>query len=138
MLQMTRPDLPETVTAAVLRGARGRCPRCGTKGLFPRYLKATPRCTGCGQDWTLHRADDFPPYIAIFVTGHLMAPVIIELAGSDSLPVWAAMVISLLIAIGLMAALLQPAKGGVIAVQWWSGMHGFYPAGRDEAERPEV
>jgi uncharacterized protein (DUF983 family) len=38
-----------------------------------------PQCPACGQDWRGHRADDFPPYLAILVTGHVMAPVIIEL-----------------------------------------------------------
>ena len=27
--------------------------------------------------------------------------------------------------LALMLALLQPAKGGVIAMQWWLGLHGF-------------
>jgi uncharacterized protein (DUF983 family) len=25
----------------------------------------------------------------------------------------------------MMLGMLQPAKGGVIALQWWFGMHGF-------------
>jgi hypothetical protein len=32
----------------------------------------------------------------------------------------------------MLFALLQPAKGAIIALQWWIGMHGFQPAGRDE------
>jgi uncharacterized protein (DUF983 family) len=39
-------------------------------------------------------------------------------------------------AITMMLGMLQPAKGGVIALQWWHGMHGFAkerPAGHPGA-----
>lgn len=79
----------------------------------------------CGQNWTLHAADDFPPYIAILLTGHVMAPVIIELGLRDSISALTMMAIVAVMAVTLLISLLQPAKGGVIAVQWWLGMHGF-------------
>lgn len=125
--------LPRKLGEAVLRGIRGRCPRCGQTALFARYLKPAAACSSCAQDWTLHRADDFPPYISIILTGHILAPVIIVVAGSEALPLWAQMGICLAIGAALLVALLQPAKGAVIALQWWMGMHGFDPAGRDEA-----
>ena len=65
--------LPVTGWAAILRGLRGRCPRCGEARLFMRFLKPIPHCPQCGQDWTHQQADDFPAYVSIFVTGHLMA-----------------------------------------------------------------
>lgn len=123
--------LPDSLSGAMLRGARGLCPRCGAKHLFPRYLKPSTLCPGCGQDWTLHQADDFPPYVSIIVTGHVMAPVMIEI-GSSELPLWQMITLSVLIAGTLLIGLLQPAKGGIIALQWWMGMHGFRRAGRDE------
>lgn len=123
--------LPATVSAAMLRGARGLCPRCGAKHLFPRYLKPSTLCPGCGQDWTLHQADDFPPYVSIIVTGHVMAPVMIAV-GSSELPLWQMIALSVTIATVLLIGLLQPAKGGIIALQWWMGMHGFKPGGRAE------
>lgn len=133
---MTQPQAshrPATIWQAMLRGARFRCPRCEAKGLFPRFLKPAPRCASCGQDWSLHKADDFPPYISIFVTGHVMAPVIIEVSRQPALALWIKLAICLVLGSSLMLALLQPAKGAVIALQWWMGMHGFHPAGRDEA-----
>ena len=30
------------------RGARRRCPACGSGGLFRRWLEPRPRCPGCG------------------------------------------------------------------------------------------
>ena len=125
--------LPATLMQAMLRGARFRCPRCDSKGLFARYLKPESKCSQCGQDWTLHQADDFPPYVSMFITGHLMAPIIIEI-GSSQLSMAAQLGIAFGIGSVMMIGLLQPAKGAIIALQWWMGMHGFKPAGKDEAE----
>lgn len=134
---MTRTEasrLPATLMQAMWRGMRFRCPRCEEKGMFARYLKPTPRCQHCGQDWTLHQADDFPPYVSMIVTGHLMAPVVIEIGRNDSLSLGLQLAIAFGIGSVLMIGLLQPAKGAIIALQWWMGMHDFRPAGRDEAE----
>lgn len=118
-------ELPASGWAAVLRGLRGQCPRCGSARLFMQFLKPFPRCSSCEQDWTHQQADDFPAYISIFVTGHLLVPVIISLVrdAEISLSMLAAIIFPL--ASVLMIGLLQPAKGAVIAVQWWFGMHGF-------------
>jgi hypothetical protein len=63
-----------------------------------------------------------------------MAPVIIGLGKIESLPEWAMMLIALTMAAALIAAILRPAKGGVIALQWWLGMQGFAGhAGKVEA-----
>jgi uncharacterized protein (DUF983 family) len=132
---LPRPALPETSKAAILRGVIGKCPRCGEAKLFARYLKPETCCSACGQDWTRHQADDFPPYISIFLTGHIMAPIIIELGSSELLPMWGKLLAGLLIASALLLSFLQPAKGAIIALQWWMGMHGFVSAGRDEAIR---
>lgn len=117
--------LPHSVWNAIGRGASGKCPRCGGTHLFAGGLKPIERCRMCGQNWTLHAADDFPPYIAILLTGHLMAPVIIGIGKIESLPEWAMMLIVVALAALLIAAILRPAKGGVIALQWWLGMQGF-------------
>ena len=75
----------------------------------------------------MHAADDFPPYVAIIVTAHVMAPIMILLGSSATLPTWVLVAIALLIAMPMLMALLQPAKGGIIALQWWLGMAGFAP-----------
>jgi uncharacterized protein (DUF983 family) len=132
-----RPALPASLSAAILRGIKGQCPRCGEARLFRAFLKPVDHCPACRQDWTRQRADDFPPYISIIVTGHLMAGPIIYLGAVSAVPLWQAMTICLLMATALMLAFLQPAKGGTIALQWWHGMHGFAPSGHDEVARAE-
>jgi uncharacterized protein (DUF983 family) len=124
------PALPSSGLEAMMRGARNRCPRCQEAKLFFRFLKPQPRCLRCGQDWTHQQADDFPAYVSIFITGHLMAPVIIPLVRDAGLSVPALIAIMLSLAMILMVGLLQPAKGAIIGLQWWFGMHGF------EKERP--
>lgn len=126
--------LPHNLGGALWRGIRGKCPRCGGTHLFRKLLKPVDRCRLCGQNWSLHSADDFPPYIATLLTGHLLAPVIIVLGLTPWVPQWAMMLIVLIMAAALIAAILQPAKGGVIALQWWQGLQGFAGhAGKVEA-----
>ncbi len=125
-------QLPASVWQAVWRGIRFRCPRCGDAPLFARFLKPMPICPACAQDWTSQRADDFPAYISMLVTGHLMAPVIIALELNFMPPVGVLAAIVVPAAMIGMLGLLQPAKGAVIALQWWSGMYGFVRERRAE------
>src|SRR5262249_22486278 len=114
--------LPATYGQAALRGARCRCPRCGEGRLFRKWLKPLERCPACMLDLTPQRADDFPAYIAMIVTGHLMAPVIIMLSKDFAMGVLGMFAVVVPLALVMMLAMLQPAKGGVIATQWWFGM----------------
>jgi uncharacterized protein (DUF983 family) len=109
---------------AVKRGALGRCPRCETSKLFPKFLKPIAQCDACGQDWTPQQADDFPAYIAM-ITGRLLLPVIIALVKDAGLSVGTLMAIILSLAIIMMIALIQPSRGAIIAIQWWFSKYGF-------------
>lgn len=128
-------DLPVSAWQAMARGIRFHCPRCGEGHLFDRFLKPVPTCATCDQDWTLQRADDFPAYVAIFVTGHLLAPLMILLGRDTELSVTAMLAILLPLAVVMMVGMLQPAKGAIIAVQWWFGLHGFVKERRAEVEQ---
>lgn len=139
---MTMPPqstLPASYRFAVLRGLRSRCPRCDNAPLFRAWLKPVDRCGACGQDWTLQRADDFPAYISIFITGHLMAPLLILLIGDLGWSPWATLVLVLPLASAMMLGLLQPAKGAVLATMWWNGMGGFMKERRaQDANHPDA
>lgn len=116
--------MPVTTWQAVLRGIRNRCPRCGNARFFPRFLKPIEVCPTCSQDWSIQRADDFPAYVSIFVTGHLTAPVIIALVSSEALPAWALATLLVTMVLGVSLALLQPAKGAIMALLWKLGVNG--------------
>jgi uncharacterized protein (DUF983 family) len=119
------PSLPHSGWAAILRAVCGRCPCCNEAKLFAQFLKPISHCPACGQDWTHQRADDFPAYVAIFISGHLMAPVLIALINGGHLTTITMFAVVLPLALLLVIGLLQPAKGIIIALQWWFGMHDF-------------
>ena len=62
------------VWAAIKRGFRGRCPRCGEGKLFRAFLKVDDNCSVCDLDFTPHRADDLPAYLVIVIVGHIVVP----------------------------------------------------------------
>lgn len=118
-------NLPATLWQVLLRGARGRCPRCDGDRLFHHFLKPVLRCENCDHDWSLQRADDFPAYVSILLTGHIVAPFIGLLVLTYSLSASTVFAILMPLALILLLAFLQPAKGAIIALQWWLGLHGF-------------
>lgn len=117
--------LPATYWEALKRGVLCQCPRCGGGRLFRKWLKVADRCPSCMVDFSPQQADDFPAYIAMIVTGHLLAPLIIMLSVDFALGPLAMFAILVPLALVMMLGMLQPAKGGVVATQWWFGMHGF-------------
>lgn len=114
------------VVRSIVRGFRNRCPACGTGRLFGRFLKPVDRCAVCHEDMSHQRADDLPPYLVVFIVGHItvggfMMTDLIFTTWSmwTHLAIWAP--VTLLSALLLM----QPVKGGVIGLQWALRMHGF-------------
>ena len=110
---------------SVRRGFLGRCPACGQGRLFGRFLKVVDACEVCGTEFHHHRADDFPPYIVVFIVGHVVGYGIYVVETRFELPAWVNMAIWISIALVLALALLQPVKGAVVGLQYALGMHGF-------------
>src|SRR3546814_20245052 len=79
------------------------------------------------------QADDFPAYVSIFLTGHIFAPLIIAIVKDADVFVGALVAIIVPVAMVLMINPLQPAKGALIAGQWWLGMHGFQTRRADQS-----
>jgi uncharacterized protein (DUF983 family) len=113
------------VWAAMKRGFRGRCPRCGEGKLFRAFLKTADACSHCGQDFTPHRADDLPAYLVIVIVGHLVVPLALIIETNYSPPVALQLAIYLPLTFVASLALLQPVKGTVVGLQWALRMHGF-------------
>jgi uncharacterized protein (DUF983 family) len=113
------------VWAAMKRGFRGRCPRCGVGKLFRAFLKTADSCSHCGQDFTPQRADDLPAYLVIVIVGHIVVPTALFIEINYSPPVPLQLAIYLPVTFLASLALLQPVKGTVVALQWALRMHGF-------------
>ena len=113
------------VWAALKRGLRGRCPRCGEGKLFRAFLKTADSCSVCGQDFTPHRADDLPAYLVIVIVGHIVVPLALFIETNYAPPVALQLSIYMPLTLVCSLALLQPVKGAVVALQWALRMHGF-------------
>lgn len=112
---------------AMLRGTLMRCPRCGTGRMFGRFLKVREVCPDCGQELHHHRADDAPPYVVMFIVGHIViaAMLWIEVVYAPAMWIHAAVWLPLTLLMSLV--LLQPVKGALVGLQWANRMHGFDP-----------
>lgn len=131
-----RPVRREMVPA-LLRGARCRCPGCGTGAIFSSYLKVSPFCGSCGEELFHHRADDAPPYAVIFVVGHIVVPLMVILEEVMRPEVWVHLVLWLPLTLVLSLVLLPPLKGMLVNLQWALRMHGFDPASSEREAPPE-
>jgi len=118
--------------ASMGRGARCTCPSCGEGKLFRAYLKTNDTCAACGEELFHHRADDLPPYLAIFIVGHLLVGVMLHLEMSWTISPLAYLSILIPLAIVMPLAMLPSIKGSVVGLQWALRMHGFDPEHRDE------
>jgi len=129
-VSVSSPVEQREVGSAIWNGARLRCPHCGKGHLFRSYLKVADHCEVCGEEFFHHRADDFPPYIAIFITGHLLVGLMLELEFHFEIAPWVYLATLLPLALILPLVLLPSIKGAVVGLQWATRMHGFDPAHR--------
>ena len=122
---------------AILNGLLCRCPNCGKGKVFSGYLKVADSCSNCGTKLSSARADDFPPYIAIFIVGHALVGWMLhaEMSGpvDPMFYVWT----MIPLAIVLPLAMLPSIKGGVIGLQWANFMYGF-DADRADPSKSDV
>lgn len=114
-----------SLTKAMWRGFRGKCPNCGEGRLFGRFLKVADSCGHCGEELIHQRADDFPAYLVMVVVGHLVVPAILAVETAYAPPVWLQLAVWLPVTLFASLALLQPTKGAIVGLQWQIGMHDF-------------
>lgn len=108
---------PSTPTA-LIRGALGRCPRCGQGRLLHHYIKLVDRCSACGQPYGHFRTDDAAPWLTILVVGHMTVPIVLISEKNFQLPMWLALAIYLPLIAGLAAIMLPRCKGVLAALMW--------------------
>ena len=137
-IEITADREPRPLWGAIGKGAMCRCPRCGTGKLFRAYLKVSDACPVCGEQLHYHRADDLPPYIAIFIVGHVLVGTMLHLEMSTPLHPYFYLLIMVSLALFLPLVLLPSIKGAVVGLQWAQRMHGFDPLHRDPALPDEL
>ena len=117
-----------SLSRVLQRGFMCRCPACGEGRLFRAFLKVKESCDVCGEELHHHRADDFPAYLVVALTGHVLLSMALWLEVTYHPEYWVFASVLFPIAIVMIFGLLQPVKGAVVAVQWHIGMDGFAPA----------
>lgn len=109
---------------ALLRGLGRRCPGCGEKPAFRSYLKQVTVCSGCGAALGEISADDIPPYVTIFIVGHIVVTLILVVEQQFEPAEWLQMAVWPTVTLLLTLALLPFIKGGVLGVMWSLSMKG--------------
>ncbi|HEY7298132.1 MAG TPA: DUF983 domain-containing protein [Xanthobacteraceae bacterium] len=102
----------------LIRGIRGRCPRCGHGRLFQGFLSLAPRCEQCGLDYSFADSADGPAFFAMFISGFIVvfAALAVEVLYSPPFWVHAALWLPLIVITTLLP--LRPIKGILIALQY--------------------
>jgi uncharacterized protein (DUF983 family) len=129
------PLAPRKTSAAMLRGARLRCPSCGEGPLYRSYLKVADTCSSCGEALHHQRADDAPAYFTITIVGHIVVGGVLILERAYAPDTWVHMVLWLPLTLLLSMALLPVIKGALVGLQWAFRMHGF--GGTEDTPEPE-
>ena len=124
------PHITPTFLSALGRGVCNRCPVCGEGRVFGGFLRVVPECAVCGAPLGRLRADDAPPYVVIFLVGHLLVPVVFWVERAYEPPMWLHMAVWLPLFAVLCTLLLRPAKGAVVG---YMTRMGFLDEAREEA-----
>ena len=114
-------EQPSMLTS-IRRGAMNRCPVCDKGKVFQGFLRVVPECEVCHAPLGRLRADDAPPYIVIFIAGHLLLPPIFWVEKAYEPPMWLHMAVWLPLFAVICTLLLRPAKGSVVG---WMMRLGF-------------
>ncbi len=116
------------VGQAMWRGTLCKCPHCGQGRMFRAYLKVADECNVCGEELSHHRADDFPPYIAIFIVGHLLVGIMLHMEMVMHVSPLTYLYTMVPLAIILPLLMLPSIKGAIVGLQWANRMYGFGPS----------
>jgi uncharacterized protein (DUF983 family) len=108
----------QTLSSAISRGLRGRCPQCGEGRLFAGFLTLRPRCDRCGLDYAFADAGDGPAIFVILIAGFIVvfAALITEVLYRPPFWVHAVLWVPLILIVTL--APLRLSKGLLIALQF--------------------
>ncbi len=109
---------------SIVAGFKRKCPSCEAGKIFSGYLKLAEECSNCAAPIGQIRADDFPPYLTIFITAHIIVPALVIVEVNYQPPVVAQMIFWAAAAIVISLALLPVLKGGVVGFMWSIGMKG--------------
>lgn len=115
---------PPPLVSALLRGAAGACPACGRGRLFRGFLRPAAACSACGTGFARIRSDDAPPYVTLFIVGHIVVPLMLIAERDLAPPLWQMAALFLPLAALLSLGLIRPVKGATIGLMLHLGITG--------------
>ena len=104
------------IWAGLKRGLARRCPNCGQGRLLIRYLAIRSPCEVCGNDNTVYPSDGFPPYLTVFVTGHVVVALFVWTDDAYSPPIW--LEFAIWPPVTALMCLILLMKGAAVGVCW--------------------
>lgn len=111
-----------SVSSAVLWGLLRHCPQCRRGKLFQGYLRPVDICEYCHESFHGIRADDFPPYVTIFLVGHIVISLILFTEKNYALNYWTQIIIWPLFTLALTLIFMPFVKGAILGLMWALGL----------------
>lgn len=99
-------------------GLACRCPRCGRGPLYAGFLTVAERCTVCGLDLQKADSGDGPAVFLILILGALVVPLAFLVESLFTPPYWVHLALWPPVILAGALAMLRPAKGLLIALQY--------------------
>jgi uncharacterized protein (DUF983 family) len=109
----------DSLSGSILAGLSCRCPRCGRGRLFRGFLTLRPRCDVCGLDFGFADAGDGPAVFIILLAGFIVVGAALVTEAVYHPPYWVHAVLWLPLILLVTLGPLRPAKGLMIALQYF-------------------
>ncbi len=122
------------LAAALARGVRMCCPRCGRGRLYAGYLKVAKRCEECDLDYAKVDSGDGPAVFIILIVGFIVTFLALAVEVAFHPPYWVHAVLWTPLILVLSLGLLPVFKATLISLQY---AHGAREARHDGHRRPD-
>jgi uncharacterized protein (DUF983 family) len=101
-------------------GLTGKCPRCGNGKLFAGFLGLASHCNKCGLDFGFADSGDGPAWFVSFIASLIVLGAAFWAELRYEPPYWVYVVVFLPLTLIACLGLLRPAKGLLIALQYYN------------------
>ena len=109
---------PDTGMEPVMRGIRGRCPKCRDGRLFQGYLKVADNCDVCGMSFSGHDTGDGPVVPVLLIIGAIVVGLALALEVVYEPPVWVHLLLWIPLGTILTLGIMVPLKGMAVGLQY--------------------